>query len=479
MSLDRQLRVCHRIASVLTSTLALTAPARSQTAPLDSVERYVRAELARQSIPGLSLAILRGDSVLLNRGYGYANVELRALASDSTIYQSGSVGKQFTAAAVVMLAEEGRLSLDDSITHYFPKPPRAWRGITIRHLLTHTSGIPDYADSTLDLRRDYTEDQLVRLAAKMPLKFRPGERWSYSNTGYLLLGILIHRVTGAFYGEFLRDRIFAPAGMTTTRIISEADIVPNRSAGYRLEDGKLQNQEWVSPSLNTTADGSLYFSVRDLSRWAVALNHKRVPSQAGLDSSWTPVRLNDGGTYPYGFGWGIEQQRGFRRIGHGGSWQGFRTSIERYPDFNLTVVVLSNLAEAEPESIAQGIAGIVEPKLAAPHLFAEALPGEGSPQPIPYLLRAIAIGQDSGMVAAGLRRFISRDTREGLSQLVTQVQSWSMLGCDAVEDKGIARLGDDIAHICYARGSGAGGSELVSVFFTADWQVAFLDADGF
>ena len=479
MSLDRQLRVCHRIASVLTSTLALTAPARSQTAPLDSVERYVRAELARQNIPGLSLAILRGDSVLLSRGYGYANVELRALASDSTIYQSGSVGKQFTAAAVVMLAEEGRLSLDDSITHYFPKPPRAWRGITIRHLLTHTSGIPDYADSTLDLRRDYTEDQLVRLAAKMPLKFRPGERWSYSNTGYLLLGILIHRVTGAFYGEFLRDRILAPAGMTTTRIISEADIVPNRSAGYRLVDGKLQNQEWVSPSLNTTADGSLYFSVRDLSRWAIALNHKRVPSQAGLDSSWTPVRLNDGGTYPYGFGWGIEQQRGFRRIGHGGSWQGFRTSIERYPDFNLTVVVLSNLAEAEPESIAQGIAGIVEPKLAAPHLFAEALPGKGSPQPIPYLLRAIAIGQDSGMVAAGLRRFISKDTREGLSRLVTRNQSWSALGCDAVEDKGIARLGEDIAHICYARGSGAEGSELVSVFFTGDWRVAFLDADGF
>jgi CubicO group peptidase (beta-lactamase class C family) len=479
VSLDRQLRVCHRIASVLTSTLALTAPARSQTAPLDSVERYVRAELARQNIPGLSLAILRGDSVLLSRGYGYANVELRALASDSTIYQSGSVGKQFTAAAVVMLAEEGRLSLDDSITHYFPKPPRAWRGITIRHLLTHTSGIPDYADSTLDLRRDYTEDQLVRLAAKMPLKFRPGERWSYSNTGYLLLGILIHRVTGTFYGEFLRDRIFTPAGMTTTRIISEADIVPNRSAGYRLEDGKLQNQEWVSPSLNTTADGSLYFSVRDLSRWAIALNHKRVPSQAGLDSSWTPVRLNDGGTYPYGFGWGIEQQRGFRRIGHRGSWQGFRTSIERYPDFNLTVVVLSNLAEAEPESIAQGIAGIVEPKLAAPHLFAEALPGEGSPQPIPYLLRAIAIGRDSGMVTAGLRRFISKDTREGLSRLVTRNQSWSALGCDAVEDKGIARLGDDIAHICYARGSEAEGSELVSVFFTGDWRVAFLDAAGF
>ncbi len=467
------------IASVLGLTLALAPSARSQTSPLDSVERYVRAELARQNIPGLSLAVLRGDSVLLSRGFGYANVELRALASDSTIYQSGSVGKQFTAAAVVMLSEAGRLSLDDSITRYFPNAPRGWRGITIRHLLTHTSGIPDYADSTLDLRRDYTEDQLVRLAARMPLKFRPGEHWSYSNTGYLLLGILIHRLTGAFYGEFLHDRIFGPTGMATTRIISEADIVPNRAAGYRLVDGKLQNQEWVSPTLNTTADGSLYFTVRDLSRWAIALNHQRIPSKAGLEASWTPVRLNDGGTFPYGFGWGIDQQRGFRRIGHGGSWQGFRTSIERYPDFNLTVVVLSNLAQAEPESIAEGVAGIVEPKLAAPHLLTEALPGQGSPQPIPYLLRAMAVGQDSGMVAAGLRRFTSKETREGLSRLVTRIQSWTTLGCDSVADKGISRLGDDVAHICYARGSGAEGSELVSVFFTNDWRVAFLDVDDF
>jgi len=466
-------------AGVLSLTLALATSARSQTSPLDSVERYVRAELARQSIPGLSLAVLRGDSVLLSRGFGYANVELRALATDSTIYQSGSVGKQFTAAAVVMLSEAGRLSLDDSITHYFPKAPRAWRGISIRHLLTHTSGIPDYADSTLDLRRDYTEEELVRLAARMPLKFRPGARWSYSNTGYLLLGILIHRVTGAFYGEFLQDRIFAPTGMATTRIISEADIVPNRAAGYRLVDGKLQNQEWVSPSLNTTADGSLYFSVRDLSRWAIALNHRRIPSKAGLEVSWTPVRLNDGGTFPYGFGWSIDQQRGFRRIGHGGSWQGFRSSIERYPDFNLTVLVLSNLAQAEPESIAEGVAGIVEPKLAAPHLLAEPLPGQGSPQPIPYLLRAMAVGRDSGMVAPGFRRFTVKETREGLSRLVTRIQSWTILGCDEVAGKGISRLGDEVAHICYARGSGTEGSELVSVFFTDDWRVVFLDVDGF
>jgi CubicO group peptidase (beta-lactamase class C family) len=155
------------------------------------VDRYVRAELARQRM----------------RGYGFANLEHRVPAADSTIYQSGSVGKQFTAAAIVTLAREGRLGLDDSIQRYFPEGPRAWRSITIRQLLTHTSGIPDYTDSTMDYRRDYTEEQLVALAARLPLNFRPGTTWSYSNTGYALLGFIVRRVSGEFYGDFLRERL--------------------------------------------------------------------------------------------------------------------------------------------------------------------------------------------------------------------------------------------------------------------------------
>ena len=158
--------------------------------------------------------------------------------------------------------------------------------------------------------------------------------------------MLIHRVTGRFYGDVLHDLLFAPLGMRTTRIISEADIVPNRSAGYQLVKGEVKNQDWVSPSLNTTADGSLYFSVNDLAKWAVALNHRRLPSAAALDLAWTPVRLTDGGTYPYGFGWDLTEQRGHPRIGHTGSWQGFKTAIYRYPEFDLTVIVLANLAEA-------------------------------------------------------------------------------------------------------------------------------------
>jgi CubicO group peptidase (beta-lactamase class C family) len=149
---------------VLASLVLLAAPAHGQTA-LDAVDRYLRSELARQRIPGMSVAVLRGDSVLLARGYGFANLEHRVPATDSTVYQSASLGKQFTAAAIVTLAREGRLHLDDSIRRYFPEGPPAWRAITIRHLLTHTSGIPDYADSTMDYRRDYSECQLVALAA--------------------------------------------------------------------------------------------------------------------------------------------------------------------------------------------------------------------------------------------------------------------------------------------------------------------------
>ena len=274
-----------------------------------------------------------------------------------------------------------------------------------------TSGIPDYADSTLDYRRDYTEADLLRLAQGLKLAFPPGTRWSYSNTGYVLLGIVIHRVTGTFYGDLLRERIFRPLGMRTARIISEADLVPNRAAGYRFERDTLRNQEWVAPLLNTTADGSLYLTVRDLAAWAVALNHRRVPSPAGLEASWRPVTLADGGVYPYGFGWSLLPQRGYRRIGHTGSWQGFKASIQRYPAFDLTVIALANSAAARPEAISLAIAGILEPALTPPERLASWRSRDEPREPIPSLLGRIAVGSDTARLTPGLRRFTSVASR--------------------------------------------------------------------
>jgi CubicO group peptidase (beta-lactamase class C family) len=456
------------------------AAAVSQDQPLlDSISRYVNAEMTRAQIPGVSVAVLRGDRVLLARGYGFANLELRVAASDSTIYQSGSMGKQFTAAGVVMLSEQGRLGLDDKIVKWFPEGAGIWDAVTVRHLLTHTSGIAEYTDSTFDYRKDYSEDQLVRYAASRALDFPPGERWSYSNTGYLLLGVLIHRVTGRFYGDVLTDLIFRPLGMGSTRVISEADLVPNRADGYQLVDGRIKNQDWVAPSLNTTADGALYFTVNDLVKWAVALNHRELPGAKVLDAAWTPARLNDGGRFPYGFGWDLTQQRGRARIGHTGAWQGFQTAIYRYPESDLTVIVLANLTGARPGPMAQGIAGILEPGLEPPHLLRAAL---GGPQPrlsIDALLSRVSQGTESNAVTPQLSRFLAPAERRDLRETISRVTSWTALGCDRVAGRGINWLNASIERICYARGTGATERVAVSVFYTQDWRAAHFDYDTF
>ncbi|MEA2722329.1 MAG: hypothetical protein QOH59_100 [Gemmatimonadales bacterium] len=450
----------------------------AQTPQLDSINRYVASEMKRQQIPGLSVAILRGDQILLARGYGLANLELQVPASDRTIYQSGSLGKQFTATAVGMLAQQGRLDVEDRITKWFPEGKGVWDSITVRQLLTHTSGMPEYTDSLIDLRKDYTEDQLVSLAAAQPLDFPPGDTWSYSNTGYAVLGALIHRVTGRFYGDVLQQLIFAPLGMHT-RIISEADIIPSRSAGYRLVETEIKNQEWVSPSLNTTADGALYLTVNDLAQWAVALNHRRLPEAPVLDAAWTPVRLNDGGTVPYGYGWDLTEQRGHRRVGHTGAWQGFETVIYRYPEFGLSIIVLTNLAEALPSAIAEGIAGILEPALEPPHLLKTPLRGTMPPVAIPALLQRVAAGDEAGLVTPGLQRFQRQARRQELGRMLQQVGSWTALGCEPVVKQRIRWLGAPAARVCYARGTGKAGRSVVTVYYTDDWQAAYLEHENY
>lgn len=428
--------------------------------------------MARQQIPGTSVAVLRGDSVHLARGYGFSNLEHRVLASDSTVYQSGSLGKQFTSALVVMLAQRNHFRLDDTIVRWLPEGRGVWDSVTVRHLLTHTSGIGEYTDSTFDYRKDYSEDELVRFAASRPLDFSPGGRWAYSNTGYLLLGVLIHRVTRRFYGDLLRELIFTPLGMQS-RIISEADIVPNRAAGYQLSGGRLANQAWVAPSLNTTADGSLYLTVRDLARWSVALNHGRIPDSTSLQAAWTPVRLNNGGSYPYGFGWDLFPQRGHPRIGHTGSWQGFKTALYRYPEFDLTVIVLANLAQAEPGPMAEAIAGIMEPALQPPHRLAGGLPGPRPPASMESVLTTLSAGTSSD-VTAGLHEVLTVEQRSELAHTARTVKAWKALGCDDVRGRRLRWLSAPIERICYSAGDDSDGHMIATVSYAPGWRVAHL-----
>lgn len=338
------------------------------------VDAFVQSELQRQHIPGAAVGVYRDGKLTKAQGYGLANVEWEATVTPDTIFQSGSVGKQFTATAVMMLMEEGKVGLEDPIKKYFPDAPETWNDIKVHNLLSHTSGLSEYetgprtkVGGPFYIRMDFTEDELYKKIAEMPMDFKTGEDWSYRNTNYVLLGILIHKVTGKCYGDFLQERIFRPLGMSRTRIISDEDIIPRRSAGYRLVKGELKNQEWVSPTLNSTADGALYFTVEDLQKWDAALYTEKLLKKASLERMWTVEKLNNGkpNKANYGFAWEINNVNGHRVIEHGGAWQGFTTYIARYLDDRLTVVALTNLdsGHSNPKKITSGVAAIYNPAL--------------------------------------------------------------------------------------------------------------------
>ena len=317
------------LAAVVTGATA--PPARGDDA-VGRIDAFVAAEMQRSRIPGVALAVVKDGSILTARGYGLANVEHKVPVRRDTVFQSGSVAKPFVATALLQLVDEGRLSLDAPIDTFFTPAPEAWKRITVRHLLSHTSGLHDYPDD-FDLRHDYTEDELLAIIKAAPLAFAPGTRFLYSNLGYVALGLLIHEVTGRFYGDVLVERVFAPLGMKTARVISEADIVPNRAGGYqRLVGGVLKNQEWVAPPVNTTADGSLYLTLDDLLKWDAALAEGRPLGRKGLERAWTPTRLDGGrSAAPYGLGWFTVRPRGRRVVFHGGAWQGFRVLRRALP----------------------------------------------------------------------------------------------------------------------------------------------------
>lgn len=361
----------HLLWSVALATAALSAralPAQpAATAPTAAtVDSLVRATMERLRVPGLALAVIRGGEVLVARGYGVAELEHRSPVTDETMFQSGSLGKQFTSAGIMALVEAGTLDLEASVRRYLPEAPASWEPIRLRHLLSHSAGLPDYTAEGFDYRRDYTDEDLLRMAGALPLEFPPGTRWNYSNTGYVVLGIIMTRVTGMPYYEYLRQRIFTPAGMPTIRIISESAVVPHRAHGYLPVAKGWEHAAWVAPRLNTTADGSMLLSLRDLIAWNQAVRSRSVISAASWARMLSPLTLTSGRPYPYGFGWFLNTVNGAPVQEHGGTWQGFVTQFARYPSADLAVVVLSNARTMAPNEIASAVAALYAPALTPP-----------------------------------------------------------------------------------------------------------------
>jgi D-alanyl-D-alanine carboxypeptidase len=356
---------------VLAASLALTgcggaiAAQTEAAAPDKAVDAIVQRWMEQRHVAGLSLAVVRDGKVVLARGYGKANLELSVPATSGTVYQLGSVTKQFTAAAVMMLVREGKAALEDPIRKHLPELPEAWAGVTVRHLLNHTSGIRSYTSvpgfGKLS-RKDFTKAELLALVTGEPVDFQPGEDWRYNNSGYFLLGMLVEKLSGKSYGEFLTERIFKPLEMRSTRVNDLSEVVPRRATGYRWEGSRWRNGEYVSPTQPFSA-GALLSTVEDLARWDAALYSDQVLPKDLLQQSWTATKLNGGREVPYGFGWSIGTHQGHRFVEHGGDIPGFASYLARFPDDRLTVVVLTNTDAGVRPPLTREIAGVYVPAL--------------------------------------------------------------------------------------------------------------------
>ena len=327
----------------------------------DPVDDYVRAEIARRKVPAVSLAVVKDGEVIKTAAYGLADLELDVPATPETVFQIQSITKTFTSTAILMLVEEGKLALDDPLSRHLEGTPESWKDITLRHLLSHTSGIKDFINEpTASLRLDVTEEDVLRATAPRPLNFPPGDRWAYSNTNYHLLAMVIRKVTGMWYGDFLAERIFRPLGMSHTRVVSLHDLVPHRASGYHLQGDRLVKGEFVAEPILAYGGGGIISTAPDMARWAAACLSAKLLKPETIAQAWTPARFNDGGSAAYGLGWMIAPVDGHREIGHSGSHiTGFTSYLALYPDDHLGVVVLTNSSSANPRRIARRVASLI------------------------------------------------------------------------------------------------------------------------
>jgi len=341
---------------VLAFVLLLSA---SVAVRADKVDDYVKSEMQRQHLPGLSLVVIKDQKIVKVLGYGFANIELNVPATPETVYKIGSVSKQFIATGIMPLVQDGKIKLDDSISQYLEGTPETWKPITIRHLLTHTSGIVREAPG-FDPLKIQSDADVIKTAYPLPLRFAPGEKYEYCNVGYFSLAEIIRKVSGKPWGEYLGERVFKPLGMNATRTTDMRDLVPNRANGYVWRDGKFQN---ASIYFALRPSGAFLSTVLDLAKFEDALAKEKVLKQSVLDQMWTPVKLNDGKTEGYGFGWQLDDVRGHKLVNHGGSLPGFRAQYARFVNDKVTVVVLTNGDNANAFSIARGVANLYIPNL--------------------------------------------------------------------------------------------------------------------
>ncbi|MFM9995765.1 MAG: serine hydrolase domain-containing protein [Phycisphaerales bacterium] len=362
---------------VLAAVFVVVTPVAWAQPPSDSelelkVDAAVAKALAEPGAAGYSIAVARAGKVILAKGYGPADVELSVPVSADSIFRIGSVTKQFTAAAVMRLVEAGTISLDATVQTYVPDFPVKQWPVTVRHLLTHTSGIWSYTEDEKFMGRDssleLTPTELIATFADKPLEFEPGTKFNYSNSAYYLLGAVVEKASGKPYAAYVQEELFGPLGLSHTRYENNAEIIPGRAQGYTLnKEGKLANDKAIGADVPGAA-GSLLSTAGDLVRWEIALSGGTAVKPESYAQMTTSAVLADGKETRYGFGLAIRDWEGRRRISHGGGIFGFSSFLLTLPDDGLTVAVLSNSDAVNSGRVADTVArlalglAVFEPK---------------------------------------------------------------------------------------------------------------------
>ncbi len=323
----------------------------------DALDDGVRAAMRERHVPGLAYAVIRDGRVVRQGSFGLANVELRVPVTPHTSFEIASMSKQFAAAAVLLLVEDGRIGLDDSVTRYLPDAPPAWRAITIRRLLDHTSGLPDdFDEDDAYFQTRITHADFLHSLEAAPLRFEPGTAFRYS-CGPFVAGLVVEAVTGRPYRAFFADRIARLLGLAETSVNDASALVPQRAAGYDLHGDTLVNGRRISAAAESRADVGVRTTLHDLVRWDAALSTPGFLRRQSLDAMFGPSTIRSGRVVPYALGWFITPWRGHRVAGHGGAFRtGYSSEIDRYLDDDLTIIVLTNLRAAHPYVIARLIA---------------------------------------------------------------------------------------------------------------------------
>lgn len=372
------------VAGILYAAHALAAPVSAE--PARSAVDALFEDYDRPDAPGCALGVIQDEGFIYRRGYGQANLEYGIPLTSRSVFRTGSVGKQFTAAAVALLARDGRLGLDDAVSKHFPEFPSWADNVTVAQLVYHTSGIRDYLELAFLAGKsddaDYYTDQWVLdlLARQRETNFPPGEQHLYSNSGYLLLAHLVRRVSGQSLRDFAQERMFGPLGMDHTHYHDDhREIVPGRASGY-APDG--DDYRISMTTLDLVGDGGVFTTVDDLLLWDRNFYDNRLGGGAAfIEQLTTPGRLNDGEVLDYAFGLGVAEHRGLRMIAHGGAFVGYRAELVRFPDQRFSVAVLCNRADAPASHLALQVANHYLADLLGPAAGPQAAGGDRPPAP--------------------------------------------------------------------------------------------------